>query len=266
MDDIAFWKGRMTELAMRAKSRHVATHTNFLSVSEQNEALKSLHIPFSQNQSYVFNGIHFFAEGGYDEADRRCFYFLPEEETEDDYKERVRHGEGIKCLHFYPKAKRFAEPLTHRDVLGSLMSLGIEREEFGDILFDENDIYVMVTEEIADQVLDNITSIRHTFVLGENISPEECKARPKFIEEEIYIASPRIDAILAEVYSLSREEAQQYIKEGHVFLNGEDCLSPSKEIQPNARISVQGKGKFYFAGVTKTTRKGRLVAKIKRFS
>ena len=64
MDDIAFWKGRMTELAMRAKSRHVATHTNFLSVSEQNEALKSLHIPFSQNQSYVFNGIHFFAEGG----------------------------------------------------------------------------------------------------------------------------------------------------------------------------------------------------------
>ena len=266
MEDIEFWKGRMTELSLRAKTRRLVTCTKFLSVSEQNEALKSLHISFSETYSYLYHDVTFFAEGGYDEADRRCFFFLPPQEKEDEVRERIRHGEGISCLHFYPKNKRYAESLTHRDVLGSLMNLGFERENFGDILFDGDDIYVMVILNTAKEILENVTSIRHTAVSGEILASKDCKAKPHFEEVQIVIASPRIDCILAEVYSLSREDAQTLIREGHVFLNGGDCLSPSKEIMPNTRISVQGKGKFYFLGVGKATKKGRWIANIKRFA
>lgn len=65
------------------------------------------------------------AYGGFDGAERVMVAFGPAPEPA-DYP--------ITCLHIAPKQEKFAEELTHRDYLGTLMGLGLERRVLGDIL------------------------------------------------------------------------------------------------------------------------------------
>ena len=66
---------------------------------------------------------------------------------------------------------KFSDDLNHRDFLGALMNLGIEREMVGDILITEsthsgkhNNAYIFCVDTVADYIAENLTKIRHTNV------------------------------------------------------------------------------------------------------
>ncbi len=59
--------------------------------------------------------------------------------------------EIVVCKIIY--AKNF-EKLTHRDILGALMSLGIKRELFGDIVEKDKDFYLAVDRHIYEYLKD----------------------------------------------------------------------------------------------------------------
>ena len=125
----------------------------------------------------------------------------------------------LSCVKVQPVNKKFADELNHRDYLGSLMNLGIERDQIGDILTGDDVAYVFATFEIAQMICKELIRIRHTSVKCEIVNSSECDIRPKFEEISGSVASERIDAILAFVYHLSRSEAQKLIESESVFID-----------------------------------------------
>ena len=112
-----FIQKRFEELSSRAANRYYTTFSDFLNMEEQSELLAlRLNSPFR-------------LYGGYDGAER-CIAAFGDECNECQFP--------ISFIKIEPSSKKFADKLTHRDFLGSLMGLGIKRETLGDIIIKDN--------------------------------------------------------------------------------------------------------------------------------
>ncbi|MBQ7703300.1 MAG: RNA-binding protein [Firmicutes bacterium] len=261
-----FLAGRVRDLALRAYQNNYVTSTEFLSLSEQNAffgILASEGVP-AQQKSY--QGAKFVIYGGFEDAERAKVCFLPEYMDEESFLLAENAEPSVlKCVRAEPVNSRFADDLTHRDYLGALMNMGIERDQRGDILTGEDEAYVFATPQVADLMVKELIRIRHTSVRCTVVSPSECNIRPSFSEVSGSVASERIDAVVAFVYHLSRSEAQKLIESEQVFVDGRTAYSGGYDLKPGARVSVRGHGKFIYDGPQGTTRKGRLFVKVRVF-
>ena len=155
MSETDYLESRIRELADRAYKNEYTVNTEFLSISEQAsfyEALKKLGVPADSDRVF---GVRFTLQGGYDDAERRAAFFLPSWlDTETFIRNEQTAPDLLTCLHISPLQKKFSDPLTHRDYLGALMSLGIERDRTGDILIDHEDhsAYIFIFKNIAEIV------------------------------------------------------------------------------------------------------------------
>ena len=139
-------KKRFSELAARADSQGYWTQTAFLSPAEQ-ALLLTLRLPFPP-----------VLDGGYLYAERRIAAFGSEALF------GVPYASPVVCLCMEPLSHRFADELTHRDFLGSLMGLGLEREVFGDILLQGNTGYVFCLDAMAPFIQENLTQVKRTSI------------------------------------------------------------------------------------------------------
>ena len=165
----------------------------------------------------------------------------------------------IVCLRIRPKGEKFADALTHRDFLGALMHTGIDRGRIGDIIVRGTTAYVFVHETVAEFLTENVTKVRHTAVDTEtaDVLPEgELFRRVPF---EGIAASARLDCIAGAVFRLSRGASSALLAEQKIFVNGSVCENASYTVKPGDVISVRGKGKFRFTGISSATKKGRAV-------
>ncbi len=163
----------------------------------------------------------------------------------------------IRILCVKPKQEKFADDLSHRDFLGAVLNLGIERDVIGDILVDRNSAYVLCLEGMADFICENLERVRHTSVtcsLAEQVPPD---ALPKLCEEHVTVSSPRLDAVLAKVYHLSRGEAKARFEEDKVLVNGRICRSPETMLKEACGITVRGLGRLEYRGEERATKKGK---------
>jgi RNA-binding protein YlmH len=153
---------------------------------------------------------------------------------------------------------KFAEKLTHRDFLGALLNLGIERSVLGDIILRDSSAFVFAKEEIAKYIVSELSRVKHTEV---NVSI--CDALPegelyKTEEKTVQISSERLDAVIARIYNLSREDAQRLFAKGLVFASGREIASTSYAPKENEKISVRGYGRFIYRGYISSSKKGKL--------
>ena len=162
---------------------------------------------------------------------------------------------GIPCAPAYPK---FAEKLGHRDILGSLMQLGIDRCKLGDILVGEQEAYLLCEETVADYFAEHLEKIRHTLVKVEPCSLCDLKVTQEFQSQDGIVTSDRIDAVIACVYHLSRSQASLLLRQEKVFVSGKLIQNPSYTCHADDIISVRGYGRFIYRGEYGTTGKGRL--------
>ncbi len=171
----------------------------------------------------------------------------------------------IKVLKIAPKAAKFAEQLTHRDYLGALMNLGIERSAVGDILVHENTAYAYVTDRLSEFMSESLSRVRHTAVVCTVIDriPEE--ALPDISRQSLNVSALRLDSIVARVFGLSREKAKGLFSAGHVSIGGRECINPDRKPAEKDVVSVRGYGKFIFYDVAGETKKGRLNVEIGRY-
>ena len=164
----------------------------------------------------------------------------------------------ISCIEVKPLYPKFAEEISHRDVLGAVMHLGIERNRIGDILLKDKRAYIYCDSSIHAYIMDHLTQIRHTMMQlslledGQNLS-----IQPEFEERTDMVASNRIDAIIARAYHLSRSEAAAYIAAEKVFINGKRAGS-NTACENGAVVSVRGKGRFIFETDETYSKKGKL--------
>ncbi len=159
---------------------------------------------------------------------------------------------------------RAEERLSHRDFLGALMGLGIERDLVGDILPKEGSCDIVLLREIAPYVQQNLLSAgRASLSLAEIPEAEAGEAEFRLIRDTV--ASVRLDAVVGCGFHLSREKAADAIRSGKVFLSGMECLKPDKPVEAGSRISLRGLGKIELSEIGGFSRKGRTQIVIKRF-
>ena len=168
----------------------------------------------------------------------------------------------ITCLKVAPKSQKYADRLTHRDFLGALINLGIERSVIGDIVILDNVGYIFVIEDMAEFVRSSLTKVKNTAV-----EASVCESLPEgelFKTEcvRITLAGVRLDSIIAKVFSLSRGDAQALFKKRLVFLNGVVTDSASRVPRGGDVISVRGHGRMIYRGEVGTTKRGRLAVSV----
>lgn len=197
--------------------------------------------------------------GGFEGAERVIIRFGSEEEL--GYSEEF----PIVYLCVEPVAVKFSEELTHRDVLGSLMNLGIKRELLGDILIKDKKIWVLCSDSMAEYIMKELVRIRHTTVKChiENVLPDDLK--PNFEELKVQVASARLDGVVAKLCKLSRNSSAALFAEGKVAVNGRQMQNHSYILKEGDVISVRGYGKFRFISVCGNTRKGNIILEMERY-
>lgn len=239
---------RFLDLSRQARQKDIVVFSEFLNLNELNI--------FKQEIPDLYSGYELF--GGYEPSERQMIAFIPDALC-------YAWEYPIACLKIMPANRKFAEPLTHRDVLGSLMNLGIERSKLGDILVNEDEIYVFCHKKIADYLMDELTRIRHTVVKSEQIKPQALRIEPKKERLEGIITSNRLDSMIACICKISRSQASQWIKGGKVFLDNRQILQTTVECKPGELISVRSVGRFRFLESFGETRKGRLKIQYERY-
>ena len=267
MDQNSLLEGRFYDLSERAFNNDYLTHTAFLSASE----LHIFHILLKKSGSSPlnneFNGCHYAIYGGHEDADRNIICFLPAYLTVEDFlKSETEKGDLISCLHITPLNNKYADDLSHRDFLGALMNMGIDRSKIGDILVSESCAYAFVLSDIADIISEELTRVKHTTVRCIKLSPSSCDIKPKFMDISGSVASQRLDAILAMVFRISRGKAQELIKSEYVSKDGRLLTEAGYNLKPGERISVRGHGKFIFDRLGSVTKKGRIYAYVRLYS
>jgi len=236
-------KKRFTELAMLSYERDIPAHTGFLTLEEQDLFLR-VAAGFPQAR-YVLTG-------GFPSAERRAAVFLPgyaAEEEAESYLAWVRIA---------PDAPKFAEQLTHRDYLGALMSLGIERDRMGDLLVSEKETMLVCLKEMQSFICDELHEVRHTRVTASPAETPELPALPKLEERSGSVASGRLDCLIGFAFRISRGTAAEVIHGQEAFVNGKLELSPGRDLKPGDVISVRHRGKFIYNGENGTSKKGRM--------
>ncbi len=156
--------------------------------------------------------------------------------------------------------------LAHRDFLGGILSLGIERSKLGDLLVDENVCYVPVHEDIEDFVLYNISKISKVVCKAEIIDNLELIPKRTFEEEVILVSSLRIDGIVSKITRLSRAKAQVMIEQGQVLIDYVKIKDKSYELKGEERITIRGLGKFILGNSIGNSKSGRIKIIIKKYT
>ena len=246
-------KRRLLDLADRSWQRGVITFSGFLTIYEQ-----SLFHELSHEFSYVRPVLW----GGYEDAERVMTGFFPADRA---LPEDPAGHFPISVLSVTPLQAKFAEELTHRDVLGSLMNLGIEREQLGDIAFSDTRTIIFCHDSIAAYLCEELHRIRHTSVSVSKLEGTQISYQPRLEYLEGSVSSVRLDSLLSLAFHGSRSTFQTLVESGRVFVDGREVCQCSYQPRENALISARGYGKFRLAEQLGTTRKGRILVRIAKF-
>ena len=189
-----------------------------------------------------FDGIELDFDGGYAGAERQ--------------RAMLRHADF---------AGQFAR-LSHRDVLGAVMGLGIERERIGDILPGPDAAKILCDAKITDFILDNLTMIGAVTVKAALGDMAEIAPRAERTKEiRATVASLRFDSIVAAGFGISRSRAADDIAADKVKLNWQSAVNASKTIRQGDVLSMRGRGRVEVTEVRGQTKKGRTVVVLNRF-
>lgn len=150
--------------------------------------------------------------------------------------------------------------LQHKDVLGALMSLGIDRSKFGDIQLADDEVQFVVATELRDYIVANFTSIGKANVSVEEVVHEEnlIVASDEWIEVTQIVSSMRVDVIIAALINISRQKAALLIKGERVRVNWTTETNPSAELFEEDILSIRGFGRFKVIAVEGRTRKDKI--------
>ena len=241
MNEQELCKKRLLDLSKQANRKGIVLFSDFLNLNELNIYHQCEKL--FETKTQAFGGVEF--------AERQIIAFIPDAL----YYEWECPIRILRATPVYPK---FAEKLGHRDVLGSIMNLGIDRSKIGDIIIAENQYFIFCEESVADYFIDNLDKIRHTVVKLEAVTADALEIQQKFQEKDGIVTSNRLDSIIACVYKLSRSQALDFLKAEKVFVNGKCVQNPSYRCKEEEIISVRGYGRFIFLAESGETNKGRI--------
>lgn len=233
---------RWEELAHKSQYNGQFTFTGFLSMAELDSLYRCMErLGFRDYETF----------GGRPGCERRMARFGSPLEL--GYTEEF----PIVCIQVRPALEKFAEELNHRDFLGAVMNLGIDRSTTGDIFIKDKSGFIFCNNTIAPYIMENLEQVRHT-----HMKCSVCEDSWEYEEKEpersqLLVSSPRIDGILSKVYPLSRSQSLELFRAKKVFVNGRVYENNSGILKDGDTVSVRGYGKFVFYGTVDETKKGK---------
>lgn len=253
------------DLIQLSYQRSIPAFSQFASMSELELAYQALDAFYGKG--VVMPDVQYKAYGGYPEAERKVICFLPE----DGRREVTPEDFPIACIQFAPANKRFCDELNHRDYLGTIMGLGITREQIGDILVKKDKVhqsstaYVFCKKDKAD-LLSEITRIKHTTIVAKQVDFTQFDWQVEYKEINGSVSSFRLDAIMALAIRASRSQTLSLIQNGSVFLNGRNCTENAKKLEEGDIFSIRGYGKYIFDSANAMSKKGRYHITVKQYT
>lgn len=231
---------RLIELSNIAYQKGISCYTNFLNLNELNlfDTIKNKLAPV---------GIKLW--GGFEYAERKIICFYDNTNNSIDFP--------IKTIKIEPVHQKYKDVLSHRDYLGAILNLGIERCKVGDIVIEESNAYLFCDVVMSTLIVDQLERVKNTMVICSIIDDIEYNIVPKFQEVSGTVSSIRLDAILSVAYRTSRSSITSLISGKKVYVNNRLIQSNSYVIKEEDIISVRGYGKFIYKGINSQTKKGR---------
>lgn len=232
---------RILDLEEKAKRYRKVIFTPFLSVKEQ----EIVH--------QIVRTCYVYTEGGYPQSEMNRMAFSI-------YEENIEFP--IVCLSdkFDSKYHR----ITHRDVLGAIMNLGIDRNVIGDIIVTENRIIIFVEEEMKEYLISNLTQIKRCSIVL-HVYENDVEKTSNIQYRERIVSSLRADAIVATICNLSRDKAKNLIRGGKVKVNQVVLEDYDYLCNNNSTISIRGYGRFILNDLQKKTKKDRMLIQIGKY-
>ena len=156
--------------------------------------------------------------------------------------------------------------LRHQDILGTLYSLNISDEMFGDVVIWNNRYFIIILSCIDNYIKSNLISIRNSKVELIEKDPYYLKDYKQEYEECIIIVpSIRVDVIVSKIINSSRSNALEKIKNGDIYLNYELLTKPTYMLKENDIFSIRKYGKYKFNGIINETKKGNIIVNISKY-
>ena len=241
-------KKRLRELALRtAYSRNVC-FTRFLEPPMERECLSAANEAGVQAAFY----------GGFEDAERRIAAFYA-----DDAPEAWEYPLACIELKWNPK---YASP-EHRDLLGAVMGLGLERDSTGDIAFctGEGTACLFAHRDVESYICANLESAGRAALRLRPLEETPALKPPEGAESRVTVSSERMDAVIAAGLKLSRSEAQRLISAGLVKRRHIPELRGDIHLEEGDLLSIRGYGRMRILAFEGQTRKGRLAVRLFRY-
>ena len=238
------------------ETRNQITNTNFVDIRQKNILIALLEsIDFS---NYIYYG-------GFDNAERTMFIFYPEKLTENIVMENIDNI--MTCINI-ELPKELWNTYTHRNYLGGIMKLGIEREKIGDIIVSDSGANVITCTDFSNSLTDLLFSLKRFSKSKINIISTQAIKSPEIKKEEITLIVPslRLDSIVANLAHTSRNKALELILSERVLVNFETATKSSKLLNYGDIITIRGKGRFEICSLKATSKNGNLIVVVNKFT
>lgn len=247
MDDTRdYTLARLRDCARRAKRSWSAVTTDFLDPLSWQLA----------GQAAQEEGADLALWGGYPEAERRVAGFRAQDDGTD-----LEWPILPLTLTWDTRYGR----LGHRDLLGALLGLGIQRAGLGDILLEEGRAVAFVHSSVADLIQLELKRAGRATIRVEKTSTNKVQLpHEEWVNLSATVATPRLDAILASGFHLSRSEAQRVVKSGLVRVNFAEETRTDRKVEAGDLISLRGAGRLRMLTLGDATRKGRYHIELER--
>lgn len=241
---------RVLDQMERAQNRSIPCATQFLSPAQRAAAEPLL--AACGHPRHLFHG-------GYEGAERTVCVFLPDWQEPDDWDA----GEELAAIEavFPPNAE-----LTHRDLLGGLMGIGLTREKVGDIIVLEGRAQIAALKEAAPIILSQFDQAGRCRLKLRELPLEELSPAPvqvRLVKDTV--ATLRLDAVLSSGFSIARGKAADLIAGGRVSVNHRECLRADKAVAEGDVLTCRGLGKCVLKSVGGQSRKGRVMIEMERY-
>ena len=237
----------LLDLCRKNRKTGLWQYSAFLTPAEQDDLLRC---PEAAGFSYEL-------AGGYENAERRILAAGNEDESGPP-------DPPVSVIAVTPKSEKFAEELTHRDYLGAILGLGIERSLIGDILVRDKRAWFFCLTPAAEMLASALTQVRRTAVAAEIAPPDVPELRPRYEALRLNVASERLDAVVAAFTRLSRGQAEKLFGAEKVFVNGRAVTDKSARLKDGDMLSVRGFGKAVYDGIEHETKKNRLWVSLRK--
>lgn len=159
-----------------------------------------------------------------------------------------------------------SKEIRHQDILGTMYSLQINSEMFGDIIIDNGHYYIYILKLFQNYFEANFTSVKNSYVELQELDLDLLSNfKRKYEELELIVSSERIDSIISRIMNTSRSNIEVLFRNKDIMYNHDFLKKLSMNLKVGDTFSIRKIGKFKYMGIIKNTKSGNFIVSVYKY-